>query len=160
MSSNYLSASYNGQPSPHRAIATPPPTQMEPATLEKMPVELKVVILRESPDVSTLYTLVRSSPSYYQIYSRQRQSILHSVLSNTLSPRTLLEFHSVIRARSVQRGPFWPLEVVEFLNNYREDDVGAPHNIGLEDLIEISKVDSGRSQRLLYVDIFHTSTLG
>jgi hypothetical protein len=101
------------------------------------------MILRASPDISTLSTLVRSSPLYHKAYYGQRQSILHSVPSNTLSPRTLLEFQPVIKARRIGRGPSWLSDTEKFLDDYRKENLDTSYAIDLEDLVEIpSLLDS------------------
>lgn len=62
------------------------PNSSPMASLDGLPVELKVAILANLPDVSTLHALVRSSPFYHQSYLGHRQSILFAVLSTEMTP--------------------------------------------------------------------------
>jgi len=70
--------------------------------LEKLPAELKVLILRNCPDVTTLKALTLSSPSYYHTYLDQRRVVLSNVIHNTLQPSLFFEVFSVFEALRFQ----------------------------------------------------------
>ncbi len=54
------------------------------ARLDGLPPEIKLLVLLNLPDPSSLRALVRASPSYHKIYVRQRQHILSTALFNNL----------------------------------------------------------------------------
>jgi len=74
------------------------------ASLDGLPVELKVTILASLQDIPTLKALVKSSPSLRQSYLGQRQLILSAVLSTEMTPSVLLEARFVFRAEKIQLG--------------------------------------------------------
>lgn len=140
------------------------------ASLEGLPVELKVTILASLQDVPTLEALVKSSPSFHQSYFGQRQLILSAVLSTELTPNVLLEARYVFQAGKIQRGESeesWISDVKSFPDDYKAQLRGTSNErasepsplwkvTDLETLLSIVKLQS--SIRDVSKD-FHRSTL-
>ncbi|KAL4888881.1 hypothetical protein BDV59DRAFT_124583 [Aspergillus ambiguus] len=51
------------------------------ATFETLPAELRIQILEEIPDVSSLRSLTRASPAYRSTYFRTRKTVLHQLVT-------------------------------------------------------------------------------
>ena len=60
------------------------PTQTWVTSLEILPLEIKVMILCDMPDVSSLDSIVHASPTYHQAYLGARAEILHTITGRTL----------------------------------------------------------------------------
>lgn len=69
-----------------RAVKAPKPQ----CALERLPVELKILILSQLEDVRTLYKMVRTSPAYHAAYLAARREILTRVtLRHLISTRNM-----------------------------------------------------------------------
>jgi hypothetical protein len=91
--------------------------------LDQLPAELKVIILRHCPDITTLKALTLSSPSYHVAYLEQRRLILSNVLHNALPPSLFFEAYSVFEAKRFQQdeGSISRVsEIKSFLLDYHE----------------------------------------
>ncbi len=59
------------------------------ASLDGLPAELKISILRSAPNIPALQTLVRSSPLYHKFYLDKRKVILSAVLLRDIGTEIL-----------------------------------------------------------------------
>ncbi|KAL8815727.1 MAG: hypothetical protein Q9191_008431, partial [Dirinaria sp. TL-2023a] len=88
--------------------ASPKPT----ASIDAIPVELRLLILHEIADISTLYNLIRASPIYYATVANTREEVLTPLivheLEKVLTPIVLREFES--RGVHLFR-PYWALDL-------------------------------------------------
>ncbi|KAF4629847.1 hypothetical protein G7Y89_g8294 [Cudoniella acicularis] len=137
--------------------------QNKPASLEGLPVELRVAILHSLSDMPTLSALVRSSPLYHQAYVGRRQMLLASVLSKEMTPKVLLESRFALDAQNIKRedsDETWTAEIRAFVKNYKfrrnENDPLPSELFDLETLVTISQIQS--SLRALAAD-FYVQTL-
>lgn len=90
-------------------------------SIEILPVELKVAILRCSPDLSTLRSLVQSSPTYHEAYLGRRSYILAHVLQNDLEPGALFDACAVYEASLITTAITQSKKAVEdWLISYKE----------------------------------------
>ncbi|KAH6680230.1 hypothetical protein B0J14DRAFT_471508 [Halenospora varia] len=114
-------------------FALQPSSQQHKASLEGLPVELRVTILRAVADVPSLSALVRSSPLYHEVYRGQRQSLLMSVLSNELTPKILFEASLVAEAANIRIHR-------KFSPSSNEDDLmSALNGVALNVLVKIAQ---------------------
>lgn len=67
---------------------TTQPTSSPPA-ITSLSSELKVLILRQMPDVASLKAIVRASSQYHQVYLSMRERILTGVVLRMLDARSL-----------------------------------------------------------------------
>jgi hypothetical protein len=116
------------------------------AALDKLPTELKILILRFVPDISTLHALVHSSPQFYGAYRGQRRLILSTVLSN-LPPSIATEFLAVRQmSRLLLTGGRRPNKMRKFMEKYKDQyeqqqqDIQAPTltNLNLTEALAIA----------------------
>ena len=49
-------------------------------TLDGLPVELKICILQQLPNLSSIHALTRASPKYFQTYLQYRSQVLYDIL--------------------------------------------------------------------------------
>lgn len=71
------------------------------ASLDSLPAELKASILHSAPNISTLQTLVRSSPLYHKVYLDKRKVILSAVLLRDIGPQVLPDALAVHKASQI-----------------------------------------------------------
>lgn len=71
-------------------------------SLDDFPAELRVIILLQCPDISTLRALVKSSPLWHISYRDHRRTILSGVLHNLLPPEVFYEAWSVYQASNLE----------------------------------------------------------
>ena len=74
---------------------------LQNASLEGLPVELKCEILQRLPCLPTLAAIVHASPSFHEIYVARRQPILTEVVSQDIGRDVLLEAHAVVKALTI-----------------------------------------------------------
>ena len=66
-------------------VATPDQAVFsEKTTLEDLPTEIKVMILCQMPQLSSLRSIVHASPTYHQAYCGAREEVLHAMTVRTL----------------------------------------------------------------------------
>ena len=115
------------------------------ASLDGLPIELKVLVLEYSPDVNSLYALVQASPDFHQAYLSHRQHVLFQVLCNDImSPTALIDARAVASASAIGRDDGWLHDAEQFLKAYKKERDEAnvtppkPENFTLDDLMSIS----------------------
>ncbi len=74
-------------------------------SLERLPTEIKIYILLNLPDPSSLRALVRASPSYHELYAHQRQLLLSTSLLNNLHLDGLYTALTVEEASRISHAP-------------------------------------------------------
>lgn len=101
-------------------------------TLETLPAEIKLGIMRLLPDTYTLRALVLSSPSYHAVYVAQRKSILYAVLSRVLGRKGLFDALIVHKTShgppgflNSQRGFIHARYYLNLIDHYTADDFAA-----------------------------------
>ncbi|KAI0883214.1 uncharacterized protein GGS22DRAFT_168152 [Annulohypoxylon maeteangense] len=108
--------------------------------LERLPVEVRSLILSESDCIATLMTTIRASPGLWRAYSQARRSITIRVLLNQLDAHDVRD-EALLMMEIVQL----PLmDVKEFKNSYIDDFLkpGQRFNVNLEwsEIITINKL--------------------
>jgi hypothetical protein len=81
---------------PQSTVATP-----RNAGLDGLPAELKASILHFAPNISTLQTLVQSSPLYHKVYLDKRKVILSAVLLCDIGLQVLPDALAVHKASQI-----------------------------------------------------------
>ena len=61
----------------------------EQHSLQALPVELKIKVLKFLPQISTLSNLVHASAAYYRVYTADREAIFTSVTIRELESRDI-----------------------------------------------------------------------
>jgi hypothetical protein len=113
------------------------------ASLDKLPTELKISILKAVPDISTLCTLFNASPLYYQAYMSQRRLILSSILSN-LPPSIATESLAVLQISRIPSGTESKCKeaVEKFATQYKQQQqvmiAQTLINLDLEDVVAMA----------------------
>lgn len=92
------------------------------ASLEGLPAELKLSILRAAPSIYTLETLVRSSPLYHKVYLSDRKSILSEVVLRDIGIEVLgeaLAIHAASELGFPQGYGGLEYDLMPFLSRYK-----------------------------------------
>lgn len=91
------------------------------ATLDGLATELKVAILKNVPDISTLCALVHSSPLYHGAYRSKRYSILYAVLFKHMPSLIAVESLAVLEMSHIPWENRWIRErhVHQFITRYK-----------------------------------------
>ncbi|KFX98250.1 hypothetical protein V490_02400 [Pseudogymnoascus sp. VKM F-3557] len=90
------------------------------ATLEKLPLELQVLILASAPDFTTLRDLVHASPVYHKAYASAKAIILSALIQTQQVPGTEVDSLAVLLSLDYADGMQDHLdEVIAFLDRYR-----------------------------------------
>ncbi|KAH8596262.1 hypothetical protein B0O99DRAFT_110493 [Bisporella sp. PMI_857] len=92
------------------------------SSLERLPVEIKVLILQNA-DISTLKALVHASPLLHQAYRDQRRTILSAALTGTIPPGLFFEARFLFKVTNVlsQHIPERDARRSELLAEYHEN---------------------------------------
>jgi len=115
-----------------------------PASLQGLPFELKVAVLKSLPGILALKSLVLASKEYFIVYHQAQNLILSSILQAELRPAVLCEAISVRKARDFP--PKDKESVVRFLNDYK---IGRSSQPGIEALDLASLVSMSKMQYLV-----------
>jgi hypothetical protein len=88
-----------------------------PKTIEALPEEIKITILKTLADPTTLNSLVSTSHSFYRSYITNRESTFRAILGISLDllPETIY----LQEARKLKRGPNWSADLRNLLAGYR-----------------------------------------
>jgi hypothetical protein len=135
-----------------------PAREASPQVLpDTVPAELKLQILKESPDIPSLQALTRASPAYHEIYRSHRQTILSAILATTLSTSVQIEVYYLLQARELVGFE----NIKDFLALYEADrKLGAGINfpgLPLESVLEMTE-DVSRVYKL--AEIYARFALG
>ncbi|KAL1869131.1 hypothetical protein Daus18300_005667 [Diaporthe australafricana] len=79
--------------------------EQQPSSLESLPVEIRISILENMPDLKTLGSLIHASPVYFAQYRFSRKSLLCSCLEQDLGREVLVEAYAAFNSRSSKIGP-------------------------------------------------------
>jgi hypothetical protein len=90
------------------------------ATLEKLPLELQILILAFAPDFATLRDLVHASPVYHRAYTSAKTVVLSALIQTQQVPGTEVDSLAVLLSLDYADGmQDHPDEVIAFLDRYR-----------------------------------------
>ncbi|PGH27979.1 hypothetical protein AJ80_00233 [Polytolypa hystricis UAMH7299] len=70
-------------------------------TLEGIPTELRILVLKYLPDTHTLHNIVRASPACHQAYVVARQEILHNLVSQSFGDVDIGEAVCAVRSEGL-----------------------------------------------------------
>jgi len=74
--------------------------------LEKLSPELQILILLQLPSTQSLYSLIRASPQYYQVFLTWKERILSAVVGRMVIPHVLPDAIAAVGASHLEpRGP-------------------------------------------------------
>lgn len=123
----------------------PPMLAIQRASLESLPVELKLSILHNISDVISLNALVHASPLYHEVYSSQRQSLLSGILIRDIGEDVMIDAWTPIRASSIRQKEAEEdaREVSQLLEQYkarRKDTNSESHGLLLENLLPMTQL--------------------
>ncbi|POS68905.1 hypothetical protein DHEL01_v212700 [Diaporthe helianthi] len=79
--------------------------EQQPSSLESLPVEIRIRILENMPDLKTLGSLIHASPVYFAQYRFNRKSLLCRCLQQDLGREVLVEAYAAFNSRSSKIGP-------------------------------------------------------
>ncbi|KAG8156539.1 hypothetical protein KVR01_013643 [Diaporthe batatas] len=79
--------------------------EQQPAPLERLPVELRLHILENMPDLETLSSLIHASPVYFAQYRSNRKQLLFRCLQHDLGRELLVEAYAAFKSRPFKIGP-------------------------------------------------------
>lgn len=93
------------------------------ASLETLPQKLKLSVLSQIPDISTLNNLILASPTCYQaiISTNAGTKILSTILHREICPEILVEARFLLKARRIKRNENWLSVVQELIREYKNE---------------------------------------
>jgi len=98
----------------------PASAQPSSSSLESLPVEIQVHILRSLPDVKTLGSLLRASPQYLQVYQDVREDAISQIVCNQITPAILPLAINVLQQSYLRSHRRPRSKVLEFLETFKE----------------------------------------
>lgn len=122
-------------------------------TIEKLPPEVRLMVLERIPDLPTLQGFIHASPGDHAIYIQNRTKVLFSVLRNDMGPEVLLDalyLQSVIHdvwfcecSRPDYGCENFKQHTEDFIRVYESDRInvsGIHHKLDLNCLLELARV--------------------
>ena len=110
-------------------------------SLEDLPVEIKIIILSHTPDLSSLSNILHASPSYYRAYCGAREEVLHAMTIHTLQEHQigLLDPWTAVHGLQPAYDTSCRVEIVkERLNKYAQGSMdGSRRRLAPEDSLAI-----------------------
>jgi hypothetical protein len=131
--------------------------------LDDLPAELKTLILLEAPNLSTLYSLVRSSPSFHKCYTRQRHQILCAILHSELDSDIIFEAREVYDAdqNRSRRSTYHAVLKYQQLRRLQSTTIFTPSTLNTDTIIQIVRLHSviGSLTSKYCTSVLHTNPM-
>ncbi|KAG9235370.1 hypothetical protein BJ875DRAFT_529210 [Amylocarpus encephaloides] len=123
-------------------------------SLGALPPELKLQILKTTPDPITLQSLVLTSSAFHQAYTESRKNVLNAVLLNELTPHVIHDAIYAVKASSISKenADQWKQDVTSFLIEYKNTSAASHEISDLKTLIDIARLH--RSVRRLALSFY------
>ena len=114
--------------------------------LERLPSEIKVIILRHMSGLSCLRNIVHASPAYHDAYLGAREEVLHVITTHILHENGigLLDPWTAVHTPQLGYNIHNRTEIItEFLERYRQGRMdGNPRRLALQDSLAILNLQS------------------
>ncbi|KAL8704696.1 MAG: hypothetical protein Q9201_002158 [Fulgogasparrea decipioides] len=109
------------------------------ASLESLSPELQAQIMRNLDAVSTLYSLLRASPRFYQVFRSRKEYLLTQLAFQQFHPDIIHDVWNLAKASQIPQ-PADRYQVWEYLNLLRRDDGSGQVQIPLSMIISLCKL--------------------